>query len=466
MSESISARKWRTRIACGIALVSLPALSCKEASQKSALPQPTGPSVLLITMDTTRADHLGCYGYGKPISPNLDRFAETGTLFTDAISQAAVTPVSRASILTGLDPYSHGLRVMHGLTENRLSDSYDTCAEVLQLAGYNTAAFVSAFPVSERFGLHQGFDEFDADFMHGPSKQFVTAKGTVETGLNQRRADETTSRALDWLSKQADPFFLWVHYFDPHDPLLLPPGVDSSKFSGTLSKVLREFYDLEIQYMDQQMGRIFQELSRSGKLDEMVVIVVADHGEGLGDHNWWTHGILYQEQIRVPLIIRTPLQSQKRRIDHSVRLIDIMPTVLELVGLDGASAPSMDGTSLVPLLEGDPPDYQCVAYSDSVNMLTYRFMMDIEEKKDEMLFAIVDRPWKYIHHLLRREESELYNLADDPDEQHNLMVTHPEQAARLLAVLQARDFMPGPDSQRGRMSSEDVERLRSLGYVD
>ncbi len=302
---------WTTALIWAIAGLGMAVASCKRS--EPSLPQiaapPGAPSVLLITLDTTRADHLGCYGYSKPTSRNIDRLAAQGTLFTRAIAQASVTPVSHASIFTGLNPYTHGLRVMHGLSETRLRDSCVTLAEVLRSAGYQTAAIVSAFPASERFGLHQGFDHFDADFLKVDPNRLVSPDGTVNTGHAQRRADETTKRALAWLKKAQDPYFLWLHYFDPHDPMVRPPDEVMARHGPIMppeANALRALYDIEIEYMDEQIGRVFTALKQAGTFEETVIVVVADHGEGLGDHNWWTHGILYQEQVHVPLIIRAP----------------------------------------------------------------------------------------------------------------------------------------------------------------
>ena len=424
------------------------------------------PNVVLITLDTTRADHLGCYGYPKATSPHLDRLAAQGVLFTHAIAQASVTPVSHASILTGRDPYHHGLRVMHGMSSHRLADSQVTLAEVLKAAGYRTGAFVSAFPVSERFGLHQGFDVFDADFLEEPAEELVTKEGIVNTGTNQRRADETTRRALAWLDEAEAPTFLWIHYFDPHDPLLLPPGVAAPADPTRVRKQLRELYDVEIRYMDEQIGRVLARLDEDGRAGETVVAVVADHGEGLGDHGWWSHGILYQEQIRVPLILRAAAAEAGRRVERLVRTTDLAPTLLDLAGVPSEDHPPMDGRSLVPLLRGESPDPGQTAYADSVNTLTYHIAHGVTDRKDEMLFAIVDGPWKYIHHAIRPDRSELYNLADDPGEKHNRIGADAAVAGRLRAELESRSYRPpDPSKTPDEMSPEDLERLKSLGYV-
>ncbi|MEE2750579.1 MAG: sulfatase-like hydrolase/transferase, partial [Myxococcota bacterium] len=201
-------------------------LAC-ETPEPADAPEPPASSttkhIVLITLDTTRADHLGAYGYEKPTSPNLDILAQQGVVFDMAISQAAVTPVAHASILTGLEPYHHGLRVLHGLEGNALHDSQVTLAEVWASHGGESAAFVSAYPVTEAFGLHQGFDVFDAKFPQADGTGLVTESGTVNTGLSQRRADATTDAALAWLDTRTNPeqpLFLWLHYFDPHDPFV------------------------------------------------------------------------------------------------------------------------------------------------------------------------------------------------------------------------------------------------------
>jgi arylsulfatase A-like enzyme len=431
------------------------------------------PDLLLITLDTTRADRLGCYGYAKPTTPHIDQLAAAGVVFTRALAQATVTPVSHASIFTGLYPYTHGVRVMHGLTENRLADQHTTLAETLKGAGYRTAAFVSAFPVTERFGLHQGFDHFDADFMSGVTTPLVTPKGSVNTGPAQRRADATTDRALAWMAAgdRAAPRFVWLHYFDPHDPTIGPPESIMERYGhvkGSEPEVLRAIYDMEIMHVDDQIGRVVAALRDAGRLEQTIVVIVADHGEGLGDHDWWTHGLLYEEQVRVPLIVRAPSIPAGRRVAETVRTIDIVPTIHELIGIAAKDRPRVEGRSLVSLARGAgaasaaPP----LVYCDSVNMLTYQFTPRIRDVKDDMLFAVVDGPWKYIHHLLHEEQSELYHTGDDPRELVNLYARQPKVVERMKRKLHELPFAPTDQMEdRNRMSPEDIERLRSLGYI-
>ncbi|MHC4099495.1 MAG: sulfatase family protein [Planctomycetota bacterium] len=461
--------RWK-RIAFTLALVVVAAavvVVLYRSGRRAAVSAPP-LNVVLITLDTTRADHLGCYGYAEPTSPRIDRFATTGALFTNAYCTASVTPVSHASILTGQYPYTHGLRVMHGLMENRLPDGAVTLAEVLRDTGYETAAFISAFPAGGRFGLDQGFDTFDESFLDEPVDRIIGADGTVNTGKNQRRAGETTDLALDWLAGVQGMFFVWVHYFDPHDAQLIPPPEFLERFpapSGSVLEGLRQLYDIEIQYMDRHVGRVLDALEAAGRFEDTVVVIVSDHGQGLGDHDWWTHGILYQEQIKAPLIIRAPGRPAGRQVDHLVRIIDIAPTIMDLAGLGPGRLRDPDGASLAPMLEDEVPDPEYVAYADSVNMLTYVSATGSTDEKDDMLFAITDGRLKYIHHLIREHESELYDLIRDPRELDNLYASRPDDVERMLADLTARRFQPDRAQGAGLMSPEDLERLRSLGYL-
>jgi arylsulfatase A-like enzyme len=238
-----------------------------------------------------------------------------------------------------------------------------------------------------------------------------------------------------------------------------PPG-------GSVREGFKRLYDIEIRYMDHHLGRVFDALEAAGRFENTVVVLVSDHGQGLGDHNWWSHGILYEEQIKAPLIIRAPRIPGGRRVHHLVRTIDIAPTIIDLVGLDPVRPGDVDGTSLVPMLEGEIPDPGQVAYADSVNMLTYGSVSGFADDKNDMHFAITNGKWKYIHHLLREDESELYDLTGDPRELHNLYTPRHAETMRLRENLQTRRFEPGDSQDRSQASPEDVERLRSLGYLE
>ena len=427
------------------------------------------PSIVLITLDTTRADHLGCYGYqAYPTSPRIDALAQEGVVFEMAIAQAAVTPVSHASILTGLNPYHHGVRVLHGAAQYKLEEAQVTLPEILREVGYETGAFVSAFPVTEHFGFEQGFDVFDAEFTPPGAAEHNIKNGMVNTGGVQRLAGPTTKRALEWVELREGPFFLWLHYFDPHDDLAVPPPkvMQGIEFSAGERERRRELYDIEIAYMDATIGRVFDKLEELGRWDDTIVVVTADHGEGLGDHDWWTHGVLYQEQIRVPLVVRGPGLPGGGRVDSLVRTIDIVPTLGELLGLGADDLPPTDGVSLVPLIRGEAEDLDLMAYSDSVNLMVYTTSADIRDHKNDMLFCVViDGRWKYIHHLKRTAESELFDLENDPRELVNLASERPDIVQRAHGELKQLEFMPYTQLENANVSPEVLEKLRQLGYV-
>lgn len=433
-------------------------------------PVADGPVVILVTLDTTRADYLGCYGASFPgISPRIDELATEGVLFTQAISQAAVTPVSHASIMTGLWPYHHGLRVMHGDYQYSLGEEQVTLAEILQERGYDTGAFVSALPVTAHFGFQQGFDRFDASFTNDQHVEEASSSGMVNTGADQRHAGDTTDLALTWIDQREAPFFLWLHYFDVHDEQVLPPEevMRGVSFSTEDRERRREVYRLELTYMDQQLGRVFDKLKELGLWDDAVVVVTADHGEGLGDHDWWTHGILYQEQVRVPMILKGPGLPMGKRIAPTVRSIDIVPTIAQLLNFNVGELPVQDGVSLVPLMDGTTMDLQLNAYTDSVNTLVYNFAPDIVDTKDDLLFGLVlGNRWKYIRHLKSPKKSELYDLQEDPHELDNLFLKRTDISEQAKQALKAIDFLPVKQLRESGTPQDILDRLRAMGYTD
>lgn len=448
--------------------LALPTLFLASACGPNGPADPKRPIVVLVTLDTTRADYLGCYGAEMPgISPRIDGLAKEGVVFTQAISQAAVTPVSHASILTGLWPYNHGLRVMHGNYQSTLRDAEVTLAEILQEQGYDTGAFVSALPVTEYFGFDQGFDHFDADFASKQVLESGVKDGMVNTGGRQRRAKDTTDAALAWMDTRENPFFIWLHYFDVHDEHMVPPADEffGVQFSDDDPTRRRELYRLELTYMDRELGRVFDKLQAMNLWDASVVVVTSDHGEGLGDHDWWTHGILYQEQVRVPLIVKAPGAVAGLRVEPTVRCLDIVPTVADLLNLAADDVPKVDGVSLVPLMNGSSKDLGLVAYADSVNILTYNTSPELIDVKDEMLFTLVlENRWKYIHHLTHANKNELYDLETDPNELNNLYTKRPKIAKRAHAALKSQKFLPKLQLQAAGAPKKLLDGLKALGY--
>jgi arylsulfatase A-like enzyme len=430
-------------------------------------PAPDRPSVVLVTLDTTRADHLGCYGYGKNTSPRLDGLAREGARFDLCISSAAVTPVSHASIFSGREPQNHGVRVLFAAAGYRLPDDVPTLASVLRAEGYATGAFLSAYPVSEEFGFDRGFDVFDNGIGEPAEGKMQDQDGFAgwDTNRFQRRSDDTTDAALAWLETVDEPFFLWIHYWDPHDPNLLPPVEHVRRFVPGFERATTwnvPLYDAEIAYMDGQFGRVLDHLDATGRAADTLVAVTSDHGEGWYEHDWHAHRILYQEQIHLPLILRGPGVATTT-VPDLVRSIDVFPTLLELAGLPVPDG--VDGRSLVPLLAGEP-DEPRLAYADQLNLWDTNARMLEKRPQDDLLHVMMDARWKLIFRPLRPDESELYDLDADPDEAVNLYRPDHPEGLRLRAELERRDPFVLESFGEAAGDGERSEALRELGYID
>ena len=419
---------------------------CTKSEARPAL------NVILITLDTTRADYLSAYGRGFAATPELDALAAEGALFERAHTTAAVTPVAHASILTGLNQYHHGLRVLSALSGYRLPREVPSLASILKQNGYSTAAIHSAFPVSAYFGLDQGFDvflSFDAEVrvelaQDGSADATGGGQSSWEVKQYQRRSDETTDLALDYLKQSGEGFFLWIHYWDPHDPVLLPPRGHPS-MPGDLSALdlgeqRRALYAAEVSYQDQQIGRLLSHLKTSGLMERTLVVVTADHGEGLSEHGWGSHRILYEEQIHVPLIIRAPSVTGGRRITELVGVVDIVPTVLDYAGRLEGYRGKFDGQSLRPLIEGSEAiegrgGARRLLYADQINGYDFNAKMVLRRPKADFLYSLTRDPWKLIYRPSFFDQSELYQLQDDPDEAHNLWGQATDVRRELLQEL-------------------------------
>lgn len=444
-------------------------LSVPGCSRKDDLRADRHYNVVLITLDTFRADHFGCYGSEKGITPRMDQLASEGIRFDRAAAQASVTPVSHASIMTGLYPYQHGVRVLYAASGFMLAPEIPTLGTMLQKGGWTTGAFLSAFPVSEYFGFHNGFDRFDNGIRTDPNEALQpSGQGNVRwnVAVNQRRSDVTTTAALEWLDGVSDPFFIWIHYWDPHDGALQPPQELREKMiplgGPVTDEVRRAVYDAEVYFVDSQFGRLVDYLKERGEYDETIVVVVADHGEGLGDHNWWTHRILYEEQIRVPLILKLPGVSDAGVSDRLVRTIDIFPTILDWVGMETSF--HVEGRTLRPLVEGTG-DEPRMAYADQLNLFDTNATTAKKRPNDDLLYSAIDQEWKLIYRPRHVEESELFNIKNDPGETENLFHVEKEEAERLLSWLVERGgFVEKPFGES--IDEEARERLRSLGYID
>ncbi|HED67133.1 MAG TPA: DUF229 domain-containing protein [Planctomycetes bacterium] len=433
--------------------------SDEHADTSPAAPRnETPPNVLVVTMDTTRADYLGMYEPERAmLSPKLDAFAEEATVFELAIATASVTPVAHAAILTGRWNRDHGLRVITADGGYRLPDDVPTLATLLKRAGYATAAIQSSFTVSSYFGLGQGIDEmddFDAPLFETDDGEYIDWK----LDQFQRRSDETADRAISYLDRTPEPFFLWLHFWDPHDKDILPPGCTATKQPA--------IYRNEIRYMDSQIHRVFEHLREQGRWDDTIVVVVSDHGQGLRDHGWFGHRTLHQEQIHVPLMIRVPGAQQKGRVASLVRSIDILPTILDYLGMEVPEG--TDGRSLRPLMEGRE-DEPRVAFADQINRFDRNAKMMEQKPLDDFLYCAMDATWKLTYRPTHPDLSELYNIAEDPKELNNLYAKRPEEVSRLLTMLSEEDpwvtqpFAPLESDGEGRDAA--LSALSALGYA-
>ena len=397
-------------------------------------------NVILISMDTTRADHLACYGHSFIKTPNIDRMAAEGTAFLQCTSSIPITLPSHSTMMTGVHPFVHGARDNGAY---RLHPDNITLAEVFKEAGYATAAETAAFVLNSEFGLNQGFDTYDD--LYGLVQRVDDSKRFLQS----RKAEEICDSAIDLLHKHVDErFFFFLHFFDPHQPYE-PPERFASQYP--------ELYVGEIAYVDEQLGRLFSTIKELGLDRKTLVILTSDHGEGRMDHGEETHATyIYDSTVTVPLIFRCPdVIPAGQRITAQVRLVDIAPTILDITGLD--PLPNAQGESLLPLVSGKTKDLMLAAYSESqYGRLSYGFAP---------LWAWRRGGWKYI----QAPRPELYHVSVDPGELHNLAEAEPGQAARMREEL--RKFIEdapqvvGAGGSGMAVSPESLDKLRALGYV-
>lgn len=413
--------------------VALAALVLAAGCGERTRPVAAGYDVLLVTLDTTRADRLGCYGARGALTPVLDGIAARGVRFTDALTVAPVTLPSHASILTGLEPPSHGV---HNNGEAALADDRTTLAEVLAGAGRDTAAFVSSFVLDARFGLAQGFAHYD--------DRIAVAPGAFPSIDAEREAAATTDAALAWLtSRPVDrSLFWWVHYYDAHAPYVPPPGT------------ARDGYEGEIAYVDAQIGRLLAGLDATGRRRRTIVVVVGDHGESLGEHGETTHAIfVYDAVARVPFLVEAPdvLDGGTVVDDAVVSTIDVVPTVLGLLGI--VDRVPRDGRDVL----GGPRDPSRAVWIESlVPYLDYGWapLYALRRRDDKLILA--PRPEYYD---LRADPHEVANRAGETSPARvELETALRERLARQpdAATIAARTIAPAPDV---------ASRLAALGYV-
>jgi arylsulfatase A-like enzyme/tetratricopeptide (TPR) repeat protein len=387
--------------------------------------------VLLVTIDTLRADHVGCYGAPRAHTPHLDALAAAGVRFATAVSPAPLTLPAHASLMTGLDPPAHGVR--HN-SIHRLDQGIPTLAESMSDAGYATAAIVGALVLDRRFGLARGFGAYD-------DRMGSRMSGSV--GYAERSADRVTDAALAWARAAPPRFFLWVHFYDPHTSYDPPPGF-ASAFSS-------HRYAGEIAFADAQLGRLLAGIREHWGAEGLLVVATSDHGESLAQHGELTHSYtLYEATQRIPLVISGPTLPRGRVVEAPVRLIDVAPTLLALAGAQPLAAAA--GRDLLPLIRGSEREPR-VAYMETLaTQLDFRW---------SPLLGLRTERFKYI----RAPRPELYELQEDPDETHNRASEQPEIAAALDRQLEAHLSESRPPRTDVDLSEQDRERLRSLGYL-
>ena len=422
--------------------------------------QEQGPNLLLVLLDTTRADHLGCYGGEPRTSPAIDALAARGARFEEALSQSSLTPVSASSILTGTYPFRHGVRSLFTVGKESLSEASVPLAEMLQQQGFATGAFVSAMPLDgKKYGLARGFDVYSDE----PGRDLELSRELGLPNAHQRRANDTTNLALEWLDEHADQRFgMLVHFFDAHDATLVPPAKFMAKHmtppapgATPTEDQMRELYDTEIAFMDRQVERLLERLAEHALLEDTLVVVIADHGEGLGQHDFWTHGLLWREQLRVPLILAGPGIPRGRVISDRVRLVDLMPTLLELLDIED-HAPR-DGHSMAGLLAGSPDAEPRELYAE-VHHAAEDFL-----GRDAALVTLTIGRWKYIQGSSGKQQ--LFDLEADPGETVDLFTEEHPEVARLRDRLAELGALDGFRASTAGQTAEELEALRALGYV-
>lgn len=414
---------------------------------------PRRSNVLLITFDTTRADVIGAYGNARGHTPNVDSLAREGALFTNAHAHIPLTLPSHTSILSGLYPTGHGIRD-NGLFV--LSDEILTLPEMLKEHGYVTAGAISGFPLVKRFNLGQGFDLFDDDLRRKDEDFLGRRQRKASLFFEERRAAQTNEAVLPWLEQHQDePFFVWLHYYDPHRPWDPPPPYDELYADDP--------YLAEIAYADESLGQILGKLREWGVFDETMVVFTADHGEGLGEHDESTHSLLnYETTLHVPLIIKPPGGMEPRIVADLVASVDIVPTVLDVLGVEHPD--SLQGYSLNAYLSagGDSADGEGGGIPANRQLYSETLSPRLSHGWGE-LRTLYQGDWKYIH----GSRPELYDLTRDLDERRNLLPTESERAATMRQAL-ARFINDNAMSTAGGAQPVDEEtkaQLMALGYI-
>ena len=435
VASSPSIRPWTV----ALALAAVVALGFGCGRLGGARPSGSGLNLLLVTLDTTRADRLGCYGHRAARTPRLDRLAAEGVRFETALADAPITLPSHASIFTGLHPFEHGVRNNGNFS---LPDRFPTLATVLRERGYRTAAFVSSFILDRRYGLARGFEVYD---------DRMSEEGRAESAPEAERRGDLTAGALGrWLAARAagpnePPFFAWLHLYDPHEPYR-PPSPFREQFAA-------DPYDGEIAFADATVGTVLDALDARGLLARTLVAVVADHGESLGEHGEETHSMfLYESTLRVPLILWRPgVLPSGRVVRAPVRTVDLAPTLLDVLGAPALGAPH--ARSLRAVVDGGAGGAPVAAYAETYVPRLYMGGAALRMLRDDR------------YKLIAAPRPELYDLAADPGETRNRFAEEPRIAGALQRGLEELLSGAGDAMSVVAVDSEAAEKLNALGYV-
>ncbi|OLC81114.1 MAG: hypothetical protein AUH72_10085, partial [Acidobacteria bacterium 13_1_40CM_4_65_8] len=417
------------------------AIACTRAPRTLALATGAlrGANVLLVTIDTLRADRVGAYGSPANLTPTLDRLAAEGLRFERVYAHVPLTLPSHASLVTGRYPTRHGV---HDNGTFTLGD-VPTLATVLKTSGYRTGAFVGAFVLDARFGLNRGFDVYD-DRMAGSSADLEVVQRTAEEVLSPAHQWITSSEPSVLSPDTRQPWFAWVHLYDPHEPYSAPEPYRS--------RYAADPYAGEIAYTDAALGSFLDRLRASGALSNALVVVVADHGESLGEHGERTHGLFaYDATLRVPLVIWAPPHIRPAVVSQTARLVDVAPTILDLVGASALA--NVDGRTLRPIVAGEQPFNDPGSYFEALNASLTRNWAPLRGIVADGV-KLIDLPLP-----------ELYDLATDPGEQRNLYAQQRERARPLEARLDRVTSAASTSAARPSIDADAEARLRALGYV-
>jgi choline-sulfatase len=397
--------------------------------------------LVLVTIDTLRADRLGCYGAKDVSTPNLDRIARDGAMAVQATAQVPLTRPSHTSLFTGMLPTRHGVR--DNISPARIPE-VPTLASIAKAAGFRTAGFVSSIVLASGGGLERGFDLYSDELVKSDNAEEVPFLNEL-----QRPGDETVAEAIRWLESNRDSrLFAWIHLYDPHDPYE-PPEPYRTRYADRP-------YDGEVAWSDELVGRLDQALERLGMREDTLLVVTSDHGEGLGEHRETLHGFfIYESTLAVPLLIRGPGVAPGTRIESLAQTVDLFPTVAEMLDLEPPENAEVSGVSLASALRGEPYRHEPVAYAESLVPLLHFGWSDLR--------SIRRGKWKYI----QAPRPELYDLETDPMEIRNLAESQPELVKGMKGALGEeldRERAVG-DDEASFLPQDLMDKLGALGYV-